>query len=154
VDAVLVSHAHIDHSGYLPLLVRHGFRGPIICTSATADLLPVLLRDAAHLQEEEAETANRHGYSKHKPALPLFTVQDAEAALRLLHVGRPLGNLGDRERKTTLGPPSASPANQAKSGNSRGIEDSTISKPTCLNRKVTDVEKSCPFFRVSDRLLS
>jgi metallo-beta-lactamase family protein len=84
VDAVLVSHAHIDHSGYLPLLVRHGFRGRIFCTPATADLLPVLLHDAAHLQEEEAEHANRHGYSKHKPALPLFTVQDAEAALRLL----------------------------------------------------------------------
>jgi metallo-beta-lactamase family protein len=84
VDAVLVSHAHIDHSGYLPLLLRHGFRAPIFCTSATADLLPVLLRDAAHLQEEEAETANRYGYSKHKPALPLFTVRDAEAALRLI----------------------------------------------------------------------
>jgi metallo-beta-lactamase family protein len=84
IDAVLVSHAHIDHTGYLPLLVRHGFRGPIVCTAATADLVPVLLRDAAHLQEEEAEHANRHGYSKHRPALPLFTVQDAEDSLRLL----------------------------------------------------------------------
>lgn len=85
VNAVLVSHAHIDHTGYLPLLARHGFHGPIYCTPATADLMPILLRDAAHLQEEEAETANRHGYSKHHPALPLFTVRDAEAALRLVH---------------------------------------------------------------------
>ena len=88
IDAVLVSHAHIDHYGYLPLLVRHGFRGPILCTAATADLLPVLLRDAAHLQEEDAEHANRHGYSRHRPALPLFTGADAEAALRLVQPRR------------------------------------------------------------------
>ncbi len=84
IDAVVLSHAHIDHSGGLPLLVRHGFRGPIYCTPASADLLPLLLRDAANLQEEEAEHANRHGYSKHKPALPLYTVQDAEKTLRLV----------------------------------------------------------------------
>jgi metallo-beta-lactamase family protein len=84
VDAVVLSHAHIDHSGYLPLLVRHGFRGPIFCTSGTADLLGVMLPDSAHLQEEEAAHANRYGYSKHRPALPLYTVQDAQAALRLI----------------------------------------------------------------------
>jgi metallo-beta-lactamase family protein len=84
VEAVVLSHAHIDHSGYLPLLVRHGFRGPIFCTPGTADLLGVLLPDSAHLQEEEAATANRYGYSKHKPALPLYTVRDAQAALRLI----------------------------------------------------------------------
>ncbi len=84
IDAVVLSHAHIDHSGYLPLLVRHGFRGPIFCTTGTADLLGVLLPDSAHLQEEEAATANRYGYAKHKPALPLYTVQDAQAALRLI----------------------------------------------------------------------
>ncbi len=83
VDAVVLSHAHIDHSGYLPLLVRHGFRGPVFCTPGTADLLGVLLPDAAHLQEEEAATANRYGYSKHRPALPLYTAQDAQVALRL-----------------------------------------------------------------------
>jgi metallo-beta-lactamase family protein len=71
--AVVVSHAHLDHSGYLPLLVRRGFRGPIYCTSGTADLLGILLRDAAHLQEEDAARANRRRYSKHQPALPLFT---------------------------------------------------------------------------------
>jgi metallo-beta-lactamase family protein len=84
IDAVVLSHAHIDHSGYLPLLVRRGFRGPILCTTATADLLAVLLIDAAKLQEEEAANANRYGYSKHKPALPLYTTEDAQAALRLV----------------------------------------------------------------------
>ena len=84
VGAVVLSHAHIDHSGYLPLLVRHGFRGPIHCTPGSEDLLRVLLLDAAHLQEEEAALANRYGYSKHKPALPLYTTVDAEAALGLI----------------------------------------------------------------------
>ena len=84
IDAVVLSHAHIDHSGYLPLLARQGFRGPIYCTSGTADLLDVVLPDAAHLQEEEAERANRKGYSKHQPALPLYTVEDAHAALALV----------------------------------------------------------------------
>jgi metallo-beta-lactamase family protein len=84
IDAVVLSHAHIDHSGYLPLLARQGFRGPIFCTPGTADLLGVLLPDAAHLQEEEAATANSYGYSKHKPALPLYTARDADAALRLI----------------------------------------------------------------------
>lgn len=83
IDAVVLSHAHLDHSGYLPLLARRGFRGPVFCTPGTEALLRVLLLDAAHLQEEEAETANRYGYSKHKPALPLFTTADAEAALGL-----------------------------------------------------------------------
>ncbi len=81
--AVVLSHAHVDHSGYLPVLVRNGFTGPIFCTAGTADLLRVLLLDAAKLQEEEAAAANRYGYSKHHPALPLFTVDDAERALRL-----------------------------------------------------------------------
>jgi len=84
IHAVVLSHAHIDHIGYLPVLVRQGYRGPIFCTSATAELTRVLLRDAAHLQEEEAEWANRHGTSKHKPALPLFETEDAERTLELL----------------------------------------------------------------------
>ncbi len=84
LDAVVLSHAHLDHTGYLPLLVRTGFRGPVYCTPATAALTRILLLDAAKLQEEEAERANRHHYSKHQPALPLYTVEDAEAALRLL----------------------------------------------------------------------
>ena len=84
IEAVVLSHAHIDHSGYLPLLARQGFRGPIYCTSGTADLLDIVLPDAAHLQEEEAERANRKGYSKHQPALPLYTLEDAHAALALV----------------------------------------------------------------------
>jgi len=84
IDAVLVSHAHVDHSGYLPLLWRQGFRGPVLCTRATADLLGVVLPDAAHLQEEEAERANRRGYTKHAPALPLYTTADADGVLGLL----------------------------------------------------------------------
>ena len=82
--AVLLSHAHIDHSGYLPRLVRDGFEGPIFCSPGTADLLTIMLRDAARLQEEEADFRNRNGATRHRPALPLFTVADAERALRLV----------------------------------------------------------------------
>ena len=79
LDAVVLSHAHIDHSGYLPLVARQGFRGPIYCTAATAELLGVVLPDAARLQEDDADRANRHGYSRHHPALPLYTAADARA---------------------------------------------------------------------------
>ncbi len=88
IQAVLLSHAHIDHSGFLPRLGKEGFTGPIYCTRGTADLLKIMLPDAAHLQEEEAEFANRHHTSKHDPALPLFTADDAARVLRLV---RPVG---------------------------------------------------------------
>jgi metallo-beta-lactamase family protein len=81
IDAVVLTHAHIDHSGYLPLLCRDGFKGPIFCTPATEKLCALLLPDAGRLQEEEAGYANRRGYSKHHPALPLFTEADARACL-------------------------------------------------------------------------
>lgn len=84
IDAVILTHAHIDHSGYLPLLVRQGFRGPVYCTEATADLCGILLPDAGHLQEEEADYANRHSFSKHAPALPLYTEADARRSLKQL----------------------------------------------------------------------
>ena len=84
IDAMVLTHAHLDHSGYLPVLVREGFGGPVFCTPATADLAAVLLRDSAHLQEEEADFANRHGYSRHHPALPLYGRLDAERAIELL----------------------------------------------------------------------
>jgi metallo-beta-lactamase family protein len=92
LNAVLLTHAHIDHSGYLPRLVRHGFRGPIYCSRGTADLLKILLPDAARLQEEEADYRNRHKLTKHSPALPLYTEEDARTALKLVS---PLGNTGD-----------------------------------------------------------
>ncbi len=82
IDAVVLTHAHIDHTGYLPLLVREGFSGPIYCTAATRDLCAILLPDSGHLQEEEAEFANRHGFSRHHPALPLYTEADARQSLQ------------------------------------------------------------------------
>ena len=85
LDAVLLTHAHIDHSGYLPVLVRAGYGGPVYCTDATRRLLSLMLPDAARLQEEEAEYANRHRFSKHSPALPLYTEADARMALVRLH---------------------------------------------------------------------
>ncbi|MEO7885335.1 MBL fold metallo-hydrolase [Polaromonas sp.] len=85
IDAVILTHAHIDHSGYLPLLARQGFKGKIFCTPGTADLCRILLPDSGHLQEEEAEYANRHSHSKHAPALPLYTREDALRCLKLLH---------------------------------------------------------------------
>jgi metallo-beta-lactamase family protein len=84
LDAVILTHAHIDHSGYLPALVRDGFKGRIWCTPSTAALVRILLPDTAYLQEEEARFANKRGSSKHKPALPLFTQADAERALQHL----------------------------------------------------------------------
>jgi metallo-beta-lactamase family protein len=81
IDAVVLTHAHLDHSGYLPLLVKQGFKGPIYCTEATRDLCAILLPDSGYLQEKDAEFANRHGFSKHAPALPLYTAEDAERAL-------------------------------------------------------------------------
>ncbi len=84
IDAVVLTHAHIDHSGFLPVVVRAGFSGPVYCSAATVPLLRLMLLDSAHLQEEAAEFANRHRFSKHSPALPLYTRADAEAALRLL----------------------------------------------------------------------
>ncbi len=85
-DAVVLTHAHIDHSGYLPALVRDGFHGPIYCTRPTFELCQILLLDSAKLHEEDAAYANRKGFSKHRPALPLYTQADAEIALRRFEV--------------------------------------------------------------------
>ncbi|MCK6584888.1 MAG: MBL fold metallo-hydrolase, partial [Anaerolineales bacterium] len=84
IDAVLLTHAHIDHVGYLPRLVHQGFRGPVYATEASQSLLEIVLPDSAHLQEQDAYFANKKGYSRHKPALPLYTAADAEATLRLI----------------------------------------------------------------------
>ncbi len=85
IDAVVVTHAHIDHSGWLPGLARDGFTGPVYATNATCELCEILLPDAAHLQEEQARFANERGFSKHRPAQPLYTSDDADAAIELLH---------------------------------------------------------------------
>src|SRR5690606_16345962 len=82
IDAVLLTHAHLDHSGYLPRLARMGYKGPVYATAATVDLAEVLLLDSAGIQEADAEFLNRHALSSHKPALPLYTVADAERVLR------------------------------------------------------------------------
>ncbi len=81
IDAVILTHAHLDHSGYLPLLIKNGYAGKVYCTQATRDVCAILLPDSGRLQEEEAEYANRHKYSKHAPALPLYTREDAEYSL-------------------------------------------------------------------------
>jgi metallo-beta-lactamase family protein len=85
IDAVLITHAHIDHVGYLPRLYKEGFRGKIYCSEASADLIPMMLADSAKLQEEEAEWAARKGYSKHEKPQPLYNVQDAARITPLLH---------------------------------------------------------------------
>ena len=81
IDAVILTHAHLDHSGYLPKLVRDGFRGRIFSTDATRDVADLILKDSGYIQEKDAEYANRKGFSKHKPALPLYGLRDAERAL-------------------------------------------------------------------------
>jgi metallo-beta-lactamase family protein len=86
IDAVVLTHAHLDHSGYLPKLVRDGFRGRIFTTAATRDVAELILLDSGHLQEKDAEYANRKGFSKHKPALPLYGIRDAERALEFFSV--------------------------------------------------------------------
>lgn len=83
VDAVVLTHAHLDHCGYLPRLVRDGFGGPVLCTTDTARLAAIVMRDAAYLQEEDARWAQRAGFSKHDPPRPLFDSADAEKAIAL-----------------------------------------------------------------------
>ena len=91
ISAVLLTHAHLDHSGYLPLLAKEGFHGKVWCTPATRDLAQILLPDSGHIQEEDAAFANRKGFSKHAPALPLYTESDALDCLKLLRT-MPMGH--------------------------------------------------------------
>ena len=83
LDSVVLTHAHLDHTGYLPRLVRNGYSGPVIATPPTIELCSILLPDSGHLQEEQADHANKHGYSKHSPALPLYTAIEAMECLKL-----------------------------------------------------------------------
>ena len=85
IAAVVLTHAHLDHIGYLPRLVAGGFRGTVFCTPGTADLSKLVLPDSARIQEEDARQANKHGYSRHETALPLYTETDAQRALSLMH---------------------------------------------------------------------
>ncbi len=96
INAVVVTHAHLDHCGYLPRLARQGFRGPVYCSVASAELIGLLLPDSGHLQEESARFANKKGFSKHQPALPLYTEEEGREALKQL---RPI----DYGRATDLG---------------------------------------------------
>lgn len=89
LDAVVITHAHLDHSGYLPLLARHGWSGPVYVTQGTARLAEIVLADSAHLQEEDARFANSRGSSKHHPALPLYDARDAARAATLFRVVKP-----------------------------------------------------------------
>ncbi|EKD73523.1 MAG: hypothetical protein ACD_45C00292G0008 [uncultured bacterium] len=84
IDTVVLTHAHIDHSGYLPVLMKNGFTGKVYCSTATKELCAILLPDSGYLQEEEAKFLNKHGLSKHKPAIPLYTRVDAEQSLKQL----------------------------------------------------------------------
>lgn len=81
IDAVVLTHAHIDHSGYLPILIKNGFSGKVYCSEASKELCALLLPDSGYLQEEEAKLANKYGYSKHHPAVPLYTRAEAESSL-------------------------------------------------------------------------
>lgn len=90
IDTVLLTHAHLDHAGYLPALVKQGFNGRILCTQATYELSQLLLPDSGHLLEEEARYAKRKGYSRHSEPLPLYTEDDAMACLKRFE-GRPFG---------------------------------------------------------------
>ncbi len=92
IDAVIITHAHIDHTGWLPRLVKLGYTGPVFTSKATADLLRILLPDSARLQEEEADYRNRHALTRHAPALPLYDEDDARQTLELL---RPVANDGE-----------------------------------------------------------
>ena len=98
LEAVVLTHAHLDHTGYLPRLVRDGFHGRVVCTRDTRDLTEIVLRDSAHLQEEDAAYANNAGYSRHHPALPLYTAGDVTTTLPLMDgvsFGRPTHLTGD-----------------------------------------------------------
>jgi len=111
IDAVVLTHAHLDHCGYLPRLVASGFRGRVFCTPGTKELCSLVLPDSARLQEEDAREANRHGYTKHSPALPLYTSVDAARALDRL---QPVGY--DRPIPLVEGPTRVGPVSDPRAG--------------------------------------
>lgn len=124
LSAVVLTHAHLDHSGYIPLLVKLGFKGPIYCTKATFELCKILLLDSGYLQEEEAKYANLKGFSKHHPALPLYTQEDAQNCLKYFKV---------IDKHTSF---SVSPTVQAKFYNAGHILGSSFVKINVDNKKL------------------
>ncbi len=92
INAVVITHAHLDHCGYLPVLVKNGYKGRILMTGPTKELVELILRDSAKIQEEEAQQANKEGYSKHFPAIPLYTESDVDKVIELIEIHQ------DRER--------------------------------------------------------
>lgn len=129
VEAVILTHTHLDHIGRIPRLVKNGFKGPIFCTPPTVELAEVLLKDAAHLQMEDAEYLNRRGRTSHKPALPLFDDRDVEQALKLFvpipvgqtHTASPGISFVYREAGHLLGASSVEMTAEDSSGKSRRI---------------------------------
>ncbi len=89
LDAILLTHAHLDHTGYLPLLVKNGYKGKIYCTSPTKDLTEIILLDSGKIQEEDARRANKYSYTRHKPAKPLYDVNDAKNTMLLFETIEP-----------------------------------------------------------------
>ena len=106
LDAVVLTHAHLDHTGFLPVLVKNGYSGPIYCTPPTADLVPILLADSGHLQEEDARWASKKGFSRHEHPEPLYTEEDARAVtpfLKPVPVGQDVALGGVKLRYTLAG---------------------------------------------------
>ena len=103
IDAVILTHAHLDHCGWIPRLVKQGFKGPIYATAATIDLCGIILPDSGHLQEEDAAFYNKIKKSKHEPALPLYTFEEAEACMQYFQVAR-VGETNS-DRATLFGGP-------------------------------------------------
>lgn len=123
IDAVVLTHAHLDHSGYLPKLVRDGFRGRIYSTEATRDVAELILKDSGHLQEKDAEYANRKGFSKHKPALALYGIRDAEHSLEFFSpepFDKPIHLPGNAT--LTFAVPGISWARLSRKSNGQGVE--------------------------------
>jgi metallo-beta-lactamase family protein len=124
LDAVVLTHAHLDHSGCLPLLVRNGFHRSVWCTSGTAALTRILLSDAAHLQEEDARRANRYHYSRHAPALPLYTTNDVERTLPLLEPRAP-------STRDSTSATSTSPWSEPVTSSARRVSASSMAVKQC-----------------------
>ena len=147
IDAVIITHAHIDHTGWLPRLVKLGFKGQVTTSRATGDLLKILLPDSARLQEEEADYRNRHQLTTHTPALPLYDEADARTALEML---RPVRNDGQPYEICEGFTASFSVAGHIM-GASQVLVEMTTGGDASVNERAPDVEGTLPDGRVSAR---